>query len=119
MLFRSRFRFGTQVAADVVLVRSSEGEEVAWSRSAAARAETLAERIRAAVRLSPLTDESVGMRPLTASIGVSSCRGGSPIPATPDELTLATMVALSAARRGGGDQVALFGESENDDMMAA
>ena len=85
----------------------------------AERAETLAERIRAAVRLSPLTDESVGMRPLTASIGVSSCRGGSPIPATPDELTRATMVALSAARRGGGDQVALFGESENDDMMAA
>ncbi|MCH2162787.1 MAG: hypothetical protein MK085_13055, partial [Phycisphaerales bacterium] len=84
-----------------------------------ARAETLAERIRVAVRLSPLTDESVGMRALTASIGVSMGVGIEAGSATPDELMRAAMVALSDARRAGGDRVSSFNGSEDSDVLAA
>ncbi|MCH2162467.1 MAG: HDOD domain-containing protein, partial [Phycisphaerales bacterium] len=110
-----------EAAGDSATVYRFVGAEMAvvLEGPIAGRAETLAERIRAAVRLSPLTDESVGMRPLTASIGVSVQNGSALGRATPDELTRAAMVALSDARRGGGDQVALFGGATGEDMLAA
>lgn len=79
---------------------------------------TLAERIRVAVRLSPLSDESIGMRALTASIGVATM-GPTSGPSTPDELVRAAMVALSEARRRGGDAVADSNDPEINERMAA
>lgn len=79
---------------------------------------TLAERIRVAVRLSPLSDESIGMRALTASIGVATM-GPTSGPSTPDELLRAAMVALSEARRMGGDTVADSNDPEINERMAA
>lgn len=84
----------------------------------ASAAMTLSERIRAAVRLSPLSDESIGLRALTASIGVAKMgsEGGS---STPDELLRAAMVALSEARRMGGDVVADCDDPDAHERMAA
>ena len=70
------------------------------------KAMTLAERIRASVRLAPLADETVGMRAITASIGVAATSSHGDGPQTHDELLRAAMVALSEARRAGGDTVA-------------
>ena len=82
------------------------------------RANTLAERMRAAVRLAPLTDESVGMRAITASIGVATISNSGHGPETHDELLRASMVALSEARRAGGDQVASYDDPQVERLAA-
>ena len=82
------------------------------------RADTLAERMRAAVRLAPLTDESVGMRAITASIGVATISNTGSGPETHDELLRAAMVALSEARRAGGDQVASYDDPQVERLAA-
>lgn len=86
--------------------------------SVASSAMTLAERIRAAVRLSPLSNDAIGLRALTASIGVAMIRATDG-PSTPDELLRAAMVALSEARRKGGDAVADCTDPDMTGRMAA
>ena len=78
---------------------------------AVARAEALAERVRAAVRLAPFTDDSLGLRSLGVSIGVSSRHLGSG-PESPDELLRAAMMAVSEARRSGGDSIVVWSDGE-------
>jgi two-component system cell cycle response regulator len=78
---------------------------------AVARAESLAERLRAAVRLSPFTDESLGLRSLGVSVGVAT-RTDTTGPASPDELLRAAMMALSEARRTGGDAIVAWQDGE-------
>lgn len=114
-------RASREAAGESAMVFRFVGAEmgVVLQGPVSARAETLAERIRVAVRLSPLTDESVGMRALTASIGVSMGVGIEAKSATPDELMRAAMVALSDARRAGGDRVSSFNGSEDSDVLAA
>lgn len=75
------------------------------------RADSLAERVRAAVRLAPFTDESLGLRGLGVSIGVAT-RQGTAGPASPDELLRASMMALSEARRTGGDAIVVWTDGE-------
>jgi diguanylate cyclase (GGDEF)-like protein len=82
------------------------------------KAHTLAERIRVAVRLAPLTEESIGMRALTASIGVARTSAEGSGPATHDELLRAAMVALSEARRAGGDSVASCDDPDGEQIAA-
>jgi diguanylate cyclase (GGDEF)-like protein len=82
------------------------------------KALTLAERIRAAVRLAPFADETIGMRAITASIGVASTSSGGSGPQTHDELLRAAMVALSEARRTGGDSVASCDDPDVEKIAA-
>ncbi len=65
----------------------------------------LADRIRAAVRLAPLTDDRLGLKTLGVSIGIA-IRGSQDGLQTPDEVLRASMMALSEARRHGGGEIA-------------
>ncbi len=76
-----------------------------------ARASALAERLRAAVRLSPFSDDALGLRSLGVSVGVAT-RSNSSGPASPDELLRAAMMALSEARRTGGDAIVAWQDGE-------
>jgi diguanylate cyclase (GGDEF)-like protein len=75
------------------------------------RTDSLAERLRAAVRLSPFSDESLGLRSLGVSVGVAT-RSGAIGPTSPDELLRAAMMALSEARRTGGDAIVAWQDGE-------
>ncbi len=81
------------------------------------RAEALAERVRAAVRLAPFTDDSLGLRSLGVSIGVSSRHLGSG-PGSPDELLRAAMMAVSEARRSGGDSIVVWTDGDTIPLAA-
>ena len=77
----------------------------------------LADRIRAAVRLAPLTDETLGLRTLGVSIGVA-VRGDREGLRTPDEVLRAAMMALSEARRCGGGEIAFHSTDSATDLVA-
>ena len=82
------------------------------------RIESVAERIRAAVRLAPMTDERLGLRSLGVSIGMASRRVTFG-PGSPDELLRAARMALSEARRAGGDAIVQWGEGEGEPIAIA
>ena len=71
----------------------------------------LADRISAAVRLAPLADENLGLLSLGVSVGTVNLTSQSG-PASPDELLRAAMMALSEARRSGGDSIVHWGDQE-------
>ena len=96
----SIFRF---VGAELAVVL--QGDSVA-------RAGLLAERLRASIRLAPLADERLGLLKLGASLGIATRLEGTRILETPDELLRAAMMAISEARRNGGDSIFAWGDGE-------
>ena len=96
----SVFRF---VGAELAVVL--QGDSVA-------RVGILAERLRASIRLAPLADERLGLLKLGASLGIATRLEGTRNLATPDELLRAAMMAISEARRNGGDSIFAWGEGE-------
>jgi diguanylate cyclase (GGDEF)-like protein len=77
-----------------------------------ARAGILAERLRASIRLAPLADDRLGLLKLGASLGIATRLEGTRNLGTPDELLRAAMMAISEARRNGGDSIFEWGDGE-------
>lgn len=77
----------------------------------------LADRIRAAVRLAPLTDDKLGLKTLGVSIGIA-IRGSHDGLETPDEVLRASMMALSEARRQGGGEIAFHAPDSATGLVA-
>ena len=94
------FRF---VGAELAVVL--QGENVV-------RAGILAERLRASIRLAPLADDRLGLLKLGASLGIATRLEGTRNLGTPDELLRAAMMAISEARRNGGDSIFEWGDGE-------
>lgn len=114
------FRACREACGDSVEVFRFVGAEIAVliRGDATERVESVAERIRAAVRLAPMTDERLGLRSLGVSIGMAG-RSASFGPGSPDELLRAAMMALSEARRAGGDAIVQWGEGEGEPIAIA
>ena len=102
-----------EACGDQVMVYRFVGAELAVlvKGDAANRITSLADRISAAVRLAPLADENLGLLSLGVSIGTVN-RSSDSGPGSPDELLRAAMMALSEARRAGGDAIIHWGDPE-------